>query len=171
MAIKHPITERFLKKLQARICKSPEPDGCWIWTGTLNGNPASHSYGYGIYFFPGWKSGTPRKRGMVHRLMYQLYVGPLADDEKCLHRCDNPSCVKPDHLWKGTPLDNARDRDAKGRNNSLRGEQHPCAIVTTAQVLALRAASKDELPALIKAFKITPRNAMAIRHYENWRHI
>ena len=55
-----------------------------------------------------------------------------------LHRCDNPSCVNPDHLYLGTHLDNMADRTAKGRNNPQREEKHPMAKLNKEQVSIIK---------------------------------
>lgn len=53
----------------------------------------------------------------VHRVMYEAHVGPIPDGLGVLHSCDNPPCAEPTHLRPGTQLDNAADRDSRGRHN------------------------------------------------------
>lgn len=81
----------------------PTTGGCWVWTGNVN--PVT---GYGRV---GWGG----KCIYTHRWMWQQVYGIIPDGLFVLHRCDNPPCINPYHLWLGTALDNARDRDAKGR--------------------------------------------------------
>ena len=78
-------------------------DQCWLWTGGLS--PRS---GYGKFWFQGRTIGA-------HRASYALYVGPIPEGMIVCHRCDNPQCVRPDHLFLGMPLDNMADMRAKGR--------------------------------------------------------
>lgn len=76
--------------------------GCFEWQG------ARHGKGYGHVVFRGktWKA---------HRVAYTLAVGEIMPGLVVAHRCDNPACVRPDHLWVGTQGDNIRDSVRKGR--------------------------------------------------------
>jgi hypothetical protein len=90
-------------------------DGCWVWTGALSTNGYGR-HGNGLY---------------AHRTAYRLYVEPIPDGLFVLHRCDNPPCVRPSHLYAGTHQDNMRDMRVRGRNGSIlhpervaRGDRH-----------------------------------------------
>lgn len=76
--------------------------GCWNWTGFINPK------GYGQLSFK-------RRTVRAHRLAWALAYGPIPDGLCVCHRCDNRRCVRPDHLFIGTNLDNMRDMVAKGR--------------------------------------------------------
>lgn len=92
------MNERFEQKF------IPEPmSGCWLWTG------ATGPTGYGMFRMDG-------KTRRAHRVAHEMYVGPIPNGQSVLHRCDNPTCVNPQHLALGTPKDNADDRDRRGRN-------------------------------------------------------
>lgn len=89
---------------------SPEPtSGCWLWSGNVNSN------GYGVI---GVGSRTDGSRGneLTHRLSYKLNTGEIPVRKMVCHRCDNPSCVNPDHLFLGTQSDNMKDCKSKGRS-------------------------------------------------------
>lgn len=78
---------------------------CWPWTGSR------HRKGYGNAWLDG--------RGwQAHRAAWALEVGAIPAGTRVLHRCDRRACVRPQHLFIGTDLDNARDRDAKGRSGA-----------------------------------------------------
>ena len=90
-----------LERLLAKVKKT---DICWIWTG------ASDEQGRGI-FFDGDKSTS------VPRFVYRQFKGEIPEGLYVCHKCDNPSCVNPEHLWLGTQLDNMKDCQGKGRKN------------------------------------------------------
>lgn len=90
------------------------PSGCWHWLGA----PRSKTIRYGRFFFLG-------KRYSAHRFMWELYYNAIVPIGLfVLHRCDNPPCVNPEHLFLGTAKANAEDRQAKGRGNAVRGQEH-----------------------------------------------
>lgn len=102
-----PAEERFWR----HVDKSGE---CWNWKGALGRG------GYG-QFAP-----TATTHALAHRYSYELHVGPIPAGHVICHRCDNPGCVRPDHLFLGTQLDNVRDMFSKGRNVSGYGKRTHC---------------------------------------------
>src|SRR5678816_2871477 len=96
-----PLSERFWSKVD-------QSGDCWIWT-------AHHlSSGYGLIGTGSMRDGT-RRGSLAHRVSWELAYGTIPDGLFVCHRCDNPSCVRPDHLFLGTCKDNAADSVAKGR--------------------------------------------------------
>lgn len=86
------------------IDKSAGPDGCWLWTQT------TAPEGYGIFIH-----GSHSYR--AHRLAWEFtHTEPLGEFDVICHRCDNPQCVNPAHLFVGTPKDNYQDMVNKGRH-------------------------------------------------------
>ena len=79
-----------------------QSDDCWMWQGYKN------NYGYGLI-------GTTGKKTQAHRYSYTLAYGPIPDGLWVLHHCDQPACVRPDHLFLGTTQDNTADMIAKKR--------------------------------------------------------
>lgn len=87
-------------------------DGCWEWQASTYG------IGYGQFHRDGVM--TP-----AHRMAWQLTHGSIPDGMVVCHRCDNPPCVRPDHLFLGTNKDNSRDMVAKGRHKEQRKTHCP----------------------------------------------
>lgn len=133
-------------------------DTCWLWTGGLN------THGYGQVRYQG-------RQMNASRLAVILIVGEIPAGALVLHRCDNPQCVNPDHLYLGDGAQNAADRVSRGR--SLKGAASPKAKLTNDDVREIRQRRQaGELYAAIAAdFAITPENAAQICRRETWRHI
>lgn len=111
-----PAIERFWSKVS-------RGDGCWEWQG------ARDKDGYGITHLI---AGAQK----AHRGSFLLANGAIPAGLFVLHHCDNPACVRPDHLYAGTAADNARDCVSRGRNR--RGESHGRSKLCAADVVAIR---------------------------------
>lgn len=125
----------------ARVAKSSDADGCWLWTAYCDKG------GYGRLSWDG------KTRG-AHQVSWELANGEIPDGQCVLHNCpsgDNPRCVNPVHLWLGTKSANSKDRDQKGRTATgiksgkhthpesiQRGSRNGRAKLTEAQVVEIR---------------------------------
>lgn len=152
-----PVGDRFWP----HVAKSA---GCWEWTGSR------HRNGYGQFYYRG--------PAMAHRVSWELANGPVPDGMLVCHRCDNPPCVRPDHLFLGTQADNLVDMVSKGRHwtahhperlsrgdahwtrnrpgykpaitreQLVRGERHPAAKLTADDVREIRRLRSEGMPIL-----------------------
>lgn len=100
----------FTEKTKRLFFKHVEKtDGCWNWIGS------KRSRGYGYVRLP--KTFDSEKRVVpAHRMSYAIHHGSIPSDKMVCHKCDNPSCVNPDHLFLGTAKDNCFDMLRKGRD-------------------------------------------------------
>lgn len=160
-----------LARFWSKVQKS---DGCWLWTA------AKDKKGYGIFQLQG-------KAHKAHRIAYEItYNKPLGNLLGC-HTCDNPSCVRPDHIVPGTSDYNAKDRNAKGRTRAPynhhrggyklpsgcnAGERNPRAKMTWGKVRELRsryASGKVLLQTLAQEYGIAFGTADKIVRHETWK--
>lgn len=134
-------------------------DGCWVWTGGREKN------GYGR---------TGRKKGKTrgaHRVSWELAHGPIASGLYVLHRCDNPPCVRPSHLFLGTQAENRLDCVKKGRQP--RGARQAMAKLTEIAVAEIRQkfASGESKTALAATYGVTRQNVHFILARKTWQHV
>lgn len=154
--IPRPPEERFWEKVEMIPFHA-----CWEWMGAINHN------GYGSF-------GRGRKReGQVraHRFSWELHNGAIPDGMVVCHRCDNPSCVRPDHLFLGTIAENNRDCAHKGRNyNGPRPQSAKLKAVQVQEIRMLHASGRT-LRSIAKHYGVTHENIRAIVHRRTWRHV
>lgn len=112
--------QRFDEKVDVR-----GPNDCWEWLARK-----THQ-GYGRFNLRGVNC-------QANRVAWELEFGAIPEGMHVLHRCDNPSCVNPSHLWLGTNADNVADRVRKGRNPRMDGERNPRQKLSFADVLKIR---------------------------------
>lgn len=146
----------------SRFDKSDGPDGCWLWTGSVN--PET---GYGDVSFD---TADGKKRTTAHRRAFTLTYG---DPGKLsvLHKCDTPLCGQPAHLFSGTHRDNWLDSVAKGRQPIIvPGEGNASAKLTAAKVIAIRMSSLS-VPVLARKFRVHIETIRRVVHRETWDHV
>lgn len=155
------VVERFF----SRLPEERPPDSCWEITGP------SFPFGYGRIDF----SAEKRQHSVsAHRVSYMLFVGPIPEGLVICHRCDNPPCCNPDHLFLGTFADNANDMAVKGR--SARGAGNWAAKLTEANVREIRSLYRwqdrvNGIPALARRFGISDSQVHDIIKGKSWKHV
>ena len=98
--------------------------GCWLWVSRTNED------GYGR---TDWKG----RSTFAHRVAWELKNGPIPDGLQVLHKCDNPPCCNPDHLFLGTNLDNVKDKISKGRMQRPFGDNAPNTKILSKDILQI----------------------------------
>jgi predicted XRE-type DNA-binding protein len=138
---------------------------CWEWKSALD------SRGYGRVWFDG-------KVQKAHRVVYELVIGPIPEGEgphgTCVcHACDNPKCIRPDHLFLGSNADNMRDRDEKGRAANQKGESNGNSKLTADQVSEIRRLYADGLTqqAIADRFGIGQQQVSRVVNGKRWTHL
>lgn len=141
-------------------------DECWVWIG------GHFPDGYGCF----QENGAKR----AHRISWSIANGPVPDGASVLHRCDNPGCVNPSHLFLGTHADNMADKVAKGRQarcgpvNPARGSGNPAAKLTERDVAAIRAryaAKTATQTRLAEEYGVSQVMVSKIVRRVFWRHV
>jgi hypothetical protein len=94
--------QKYIDRFWQNVDKTSNPNGCWEWTG------GKYQFGYGAIR-------VGKKQKSAHRVSAEL-AGMSIDEKYVCHRCDNPSCVNPLHLFVGTANDNVQDMLVKGRH-------------------------------------------------------
>lgn len=132
---------------------------CWNWTGrNMSGR-------YGLFRV---------RRGLqkaAHRMSWELAHGPIPDGMVVCHKCDNPLCVRPDHLFIGTQRDNCLDCSRKGR--TLIGERNGNSRLSKDQVLAIRSrvADGERIGTVARIYGIAWISVQRIVRHRTWRHV
>lgn len=120
------MAERRKHQLGAKV----DPTKCELWLGAKN------LAGYGMKRRDG-------KVRMVHRLVWEEHNGKIPDKMIVCHKCDNPTCINPDHLFLGTQSDNIIDSVLKNRAYRAIGMSHGMARLTDDMVRAIRARREE----------------------------
>lgn len=145
----------------------PHLGNCWVWIAGLNKDGyGKFRYGKDIY---------------AHRYSWLIHFGKSMEGLGVLHKCDNPSCIRPEHLWIGTPLDNTRDCISKGRNHipiifaqqCLRGEQITNSKLRECLIIEIRARAKTgETQKSIAAFYAVSETTISrVISKQLWKHV
>lgn len=148
------------KSIQERFWAKVDRSGdCWIWMGCRNGTTQQHGYGrfnIGGHIFH------------AHRVAWEFTNGPVTDGMRVLHKCDNPPCVNPAHLFLGTQTDNMQDCATKDR--TTRGSRNIHAKLTSDDVMAIRRDSRPQTEIAV-SYNVHPSLICKIRRRKCWAHL
>lgn len=130
---------------------------CWEWQGSL------HRQGYGHFPYK-------RKILLAHRVSWNLFNGYIPENIKVCHKCDNPKCINPEHLFLGSQKENVDDMFQKKRKDH-QGEKHPRAKLTKEKVLEIRQMIEKGISQEIicKKYNITNGHVGSIKHRRTWK--
>lgn len=134
--------------------------GCWIWQ-----SQAKEPYGK-IQL-----TRHPNRKVAAHRFSAWIHGMPVTDDCLVCHRCDNPRCVNPEHLFLGTAADNARDKTQKGRNYTPSGELNHFSKLCEADVKQIRANTELTIAQLALQYGVSTTTIYKIIKGTTWRHL
>lgn len=143
-----------------KVKKLKKLNGCWIWKACRDKN------GYG-------KMTVNTKDERAHRFSWKIHFGEIPEKYFVCHKCDNPSCVNPGHLFIGTARDNNRDMIIKKRNGDVRGEKYGASVLTREDVIEIRkwAASKIRHGIIAHNFGVKKTYISNIVQRKTWKDI
>ena len=155
------------KRFWGKVSKKGD-DECWPWTGKRD------IFGYGII--------RPVRQSDIraHRLSYELHYGPIPEGLSVCHRCDNPCCVNPAHLFVGTHQENMADMAAKGRQvfqrrpeRATHGEQHYAAKLDSSSIVAIRQRREngEQLDQIARSYGVSKQTIWRAVHRKTWKHV
>jgi hypothetical protein len=152
------LKERFWSKVDMLST----PNGCWEWKGYRGKTEGPHQDGYG-------RITIGHKSIRAHRVAWELNHGCSIPSEILVcHKCDNPPCCRPDHLYLGTKSDNERDCLRAGRNNPSIGEKNGEAKLTEAQVIEIRGSNLSQRKLAVK-YNVGRRTVVHVLRRETWK--
>lgn len=152
------------KRFWAKVRKS---DGCWEWQGYRMPR------GYGTF---GMKVDGKHRMFLAHRVSWELHHGPIPAGMFVCHACDNPPCVRPDHLFLGKPVENSADMKTKGRSKGRprHGEASTSAKLNGEQVAEIRqryANGGISHEQLAMEYNVTKATVGRIVRRQTWHHM
>jgi len=146
-------------RFDQKVMRLPEAPGCWLWIGAMGRQGYGHLWGGATY-------------EQAHRVSYELHRGRVPDGICVLHRCDVRACVRPDHLFLGTKMDNTQDALRKGRMRYMPhfGEENGNSKLTTAIVAEIRSRWRPGIgPSLAREYGVTHPVIYGIVNGKGWR--
>ncbi len=161
MANRPPVLPRFWSRVNKNGPIHPKYGRCWLWTaGKFNDGYGAISVG--------------NKTIKAHRLSYEIHIGVIPPRTLVCHRCDNPLCVNPSHLFLATNRGNLADRDTKGRQ--AKGERQGSARLTSELVLKIReeyrfGSRRRGSTALARKYGVTQSTIYNVVTRKRWKYL
>lgn len=146
------LKERFYEKVALIPFHS-----CWEWVGNRKLS------GYGRIDFQ-------KKSYLAHRLSWEIHRGEVPRGMFVCHKCDNPSCVNPDHLFIGSHQENMDDMRRKGRCRRISGVAHYKAKLQEKQIVQIRNSDMSSRR-LAVIFGVSHHNILSIKNRKTWKHL
>lgn len=140
------------------------PDECWEWQGGRDWN------NYGAFY----KQGERRRPFKAHRFAFEDKNGPIPDGLVICHKCDNPPCCNPTHLFAGTYKDNMQDCSRKGRTTKLHGAECHNSKLTDSDVVKIRemySSGGETHRSLASKFGVEKNTITVILNRKGWKHV
>jgi len=159
-----PLDQHIIDRFWSCVDKGGD---CWLWTS------GTWPTGYGRFY-------VDKQQYFSQRISYALTHGSCPPDKMVCHKCDNPPCVNPDHLFLGSGFDNMRDMVSKGRvarggnhGEWVSGEKNHRAKLVASQIVEIRRlrAAGAECKDIAKKFGIHRTNVSLIANGQRWKHI
>ena len=148
------VVRRFWSKVRV-----VDGDECWTWTASTRGE-------YGQFSFT--VDGKTYKVS-AHQFSHELFIGPVGDMH-VLHGCDNPPCVRPDHLHVGTHAENMAEMAERGRARQGMGRTYKLTADEVREIRELFSGGATQT-AIAAAFGVSQRTVSGIVRYELWRNV
>lgn len=156
--------ERLKKSFEKHVIRQ---EGCWSWKGPIA------KFGYAVM---SCRKEIGPCRG--HKASWIIHKGPIPEGMHVCHKCDNPICTNPDHLWIGTYKQNNDDKIAKGRANFVnppvkKGSDNGSSKLNEDQVKEIKVliSQGHSCYGISKKYDVSNTTIKRIRNGENWSHV
>lgn len=150
--------EFFLKKKDMFLERVIIQEGCWGWNGHITDK------GYARFKCEG-------KQIFGHIISWQIYIGEIPFKHFICHKCDNPICCNPNHLFVGLPADNSKDM--KNKNRSPKGSKHLHAVLKEedVKIIKKRLQNKETSYRISKDYSVNMSTIYSIQYGNTWSHV